>query len=320
MRFCPRCGKKDIRGDFCSRCYAEMMGPITEFKEIVIKVCPLCSKYFFRNKWVRFDSIAVVIRKITKESIKRKINVEIIPHLSHVEFRPGKTYEFEVEVRFSKTEKYFLPAKLKIEKCSKCSRSGTEYFEGIFQLRNPTKEVIDFIKEDIKRNKEKGVFITEEKHVARGIDYHITSQRYMQNLGHRLQNRFGGILKINPQLFTRNRQTSRNVYRVNVYFELLNFGIGDVVKYDEKIIKITDMGKRIVGKDIITGKNASFDYREKAEKMNVLHTLVSKAYPEIEVIEPETYQPIKVFNKKKVNAGDKVDIVIDKNKAYLVGV
>lgn len=318
MKFCPRCGKKDIAGDFCRECSAEILNTILEFKEIVIKICPVCISYFFQNRWVRFDDLAVVARKLAKENIKKRISAEITPILPHVEFVPGRKYSFEIEVALSKKEKYYLPARIEMIKCNKCGKVNTTYFEGVLQLRNPRKDVVDFIMNDLKKQKDKGVFITDEKKAGNGIDYYMTSQRYLQNLGYKLQKVFGGVLKINPRIFTRNKQTSRDVFRVNVYFELLDFREGDVVKCGDKIIKITGTGKNITGINIDTCSRSSFHYNEKVLVLEPKKTEVIKVYPHIEVLNPETYQPMKIENKKKVSIGEHVEIIIDGGKAYIV--
>jgi len=151
MKFCPRCGKKGIAGDFCSVCSAEMLGSILEFKEISIKICPSCMTYFFQNKQTRFDDLAVVVKKVAKENIKKRIYADIRPILPHIEFKPGKEYSFEVEVVFSPKEKYYLPARIEMARCRKCDKGGTQYFEGVLQLRNPNKEAVEFIRKDIER-------------------------------------------------------------------------------------------------------------------------------------------------------------------------
>jgi len=59
-----------------------------------------------------------------------------------------------------------------------------------------------------------------KEYVRNGIDFYLTSQRYAQSLGKKLKKTFKGELKISSKLFTVNRQTSKNVYRVNVLFRL----------------------------------------------------------------------------------------------------
>jgi NMD protein affecting ribosome stability and mRNA decay len=45
---------------------------------------------------------------------------------------------------------------------------------------------------------------------------------------------------------------------------------------------------------------------------------VVKTYPHVEVMDPDTYQPLKIENTKKVAQGEIINIIIDEGKAYIV--
>lgn len=131
-----------------------------------------------------------------------------------------------------------------------------DYFEGVLQLRNPNKEVIDFIRDNVEKRKD--VLITKEKKINNGIDLYFTSQRFLRALGKRLKVKFNGELKESRKLFTRKRLTSKDVYRVNVMFRLLNFRVNDIINYRNQKIRIKSVGKLISGVDINNGKKVSF--------------------------------------------------------------
>lgn len=135
-----------------------------------------------------------------------------------------------------------------------------DYYEGILQLRNLNKEVVEFIKNQIKKRAD--VFITKEKKVNNGIDFYITSQRYLQTLGKKLKKHFSGELKISSRLHTKNRQTSKNIYRVNVLFRLTKYNTSDIINFRGDKIKILKLGKKILAKDIKTGKKLSLNYKD----------------------------------------------------------
>ena len=130
------------------------------------------------------------------------------------------------------------------------------YFEGILQLRNTNKEVVDFVRKSVDERKD--AFISKEKEIKNGIDFYLTSQRFLRALGKKLKNKFNGELKESRKLHTRNRLTSRDVYRVTVLFRLLKFKKWDVVNYKGDKIKIKSIGKLISGIDVKTGKRVSF--------------------------------------------------------------
>ena len=133
------------------------------------------------------------------------------------------------------------------------------YYEGTLQLRNPTKEVIQFAKNFIERNDK--IFIAKESKVKGGVDLILSSQKIMQKIGKRLQKSFGGELKISRRLFSMNRLTSKAVYRVTVLFRLHKFKIGDIVKVGAKLIKITRIQQnKVFGIDVDSGKKISVNY------------------------------------------------------------
>src|SRR3990167_3957983 len=138
------------------------------------------------------------------------------------------------------------------------------YFEGIFQLRSPTKEVLDFMEHDLQKKGD--VFITKKKKLKDGFDMYMTSQRYMQILGRKLQKKFGGELKVSSQLFTRNRQTSKDDYRVNVLYRYHPFAVGEVRNYRGDEVRIMKMSKKQVTiKDVKTGQTSFATYDEIAD-------------------------------------------------------
>jgi len=140
-----------------------------------------------------------------------------------------------------------------------------DYFEGVLQLRNPTKKVIEFVLKEVVKAK---VTIAKQKKVNGGIDYYMSSQKFLTKLGKMLSNKFSGDVKINRKLFTRKRLTSKNVYRVNVLFRVPNFKRGDVLIVDGKEVKVFSLGKNVVLKDLKSGKKIikPFDYVNKLAK------------------------------------------------------
>ena len=135
-----------------------------------------------------------------------------------------------------------------------------EYFEGILQVRNPNEEVLDFIAREVEKKGD--VFIAKTKKINNGIDLYISSQRFLRTLGNKLQERFFGHLEVSRRLHTRNRMTSRDVYRVNLLFKMSSFKKGDIVKYKGDQVKIIGMAKKVLAKDIKTGKKLTLSFKE----------------------------------------------------------
>ena len=191
-----------------------------------------------------------------------------------------------------------------------------DYFEGILQLRNPNREIEDYIIDNVE--KKKNVQISNIKKVKGGLDFYFTSNKHLFRIGTELQNKFGGIVKTSSKLHTRNKQNSKEVHRVNVLFRVMDFKKGDVVKIDNDIISIKNMNKKITGRRLSDDKKLMFGYDANVEVLKKYKTLVSKIVPTLEVLHPETFQSVNVLNNKKLSIGEKVKVVIDNNFVYLV--
>jgi nonsense-mediated mRNA decay protein 3 len=135
-----------------------------------------------------------------------------------------------------------------------------QYYEGILQLRNPTKEVIRFVKDQIKKRKD--IFISKEVMLKNGRDVYLSSQKFLLGLGRNLQNRFGGQLKTSRRLHTISKETSKQVYRVTVLFRLPLFKTGDIITYRGEKLKINSISKKIFAQDIKTGKKFTLKFED----------------------------------------------------------
>ena len=140
------------------------------------------------------------------------------------------------------------------------NRNMNQYFEGILQLRNPNSLVMDFISRQMENKK--GVFISKRVKVINGFDLYFSSQRFLQNLGRKLQKTFGGEMKISKKLFTKKRMTSRLVYRANVLFRLPTVKKGDIVRIRGEDFEIIGMSRKVIGRSKETGKKARLEYEE----------------------------------------------------------
>jgi len=137
-----------------------------------------------------------------------------------------------------------------------------QYFEGILQLRNPDKNVMMFVKEQI--GHKKGVLISKTLKVRNGYDFYISSRKYLKTLGQKLKDNFGGELKISCRLHSRDRQTSKELYRLNVLYRCWGIRIGSIIEVRGEKIKVMGMGKRIQGKRLSDGKNRYINFKELA--------------------------------------------------------
>lgn len=310
MEFCPGCGKKST--GICNDCK-----PNREIraKDILIKICSTCKKVFSNNKWTATNNIKKSMIKIAKLAIKETDDYSIKLLLNDFKTNPGIKMEFEFQLDFE-NEQIILPAKLEVTYCNNCAKQQGDYFEGTLQLRKIDTVIEKFIRRYIFNN---GIFISDEKKINQGVDFKITDQRKIQKLGQVLQKKFGGVLKISPQVFSQDRQTCKNIYRVNIYYEAPDYKTNDVIKVENKLIHILDIKKIITGIDLKTNNSTNIDLKNKDYQiLKPLKTTISRVHPKIEVLHPETFQSIIVQNEKKVKIGEKVKIIDDQGLFYII--
>jgi NMD protein affecting ribosome stability and mRNA decay len=133
-----------------------------------------------------------------------------------------------------------------------------QYFEGTLQIRDPTQEVIDFIENDVENTK--GVHIAKILKVRNGYDFLMSSQRYLRAVGKKLQEKFPGDLKHSRKIFTRNRQTSKEVYRVTVMFRPSGLHKGDTLIYRGEETEVVGFGGKVQLKIKKTGKRITCNF------------------------------------------------------------
>lgn len=216
MKFCAKCGRKgETKEGLCDRCYSEEHPSLISFKDIKVSVCSNCGKGLFKNKWTKFGSVKDVVKKAVKERIKGDRKVVIAPMIKKGE-RKG---EVSIKV-IGMDEGYVIPCSVNYVVCPVCSREDSEYYEGILQLRDVSREVINYCMNDVKKQMEKGIFFTKIEELKNGVDLYCTSNNYIRSLANRLKKKFKGEVKISPHLYGRNRQKSKDVYRLNVLFRM----------------------------------------------------------------------------------------------------
>ncbi|MFH1064840.1 MAG: NMD3-related protein [Candidatus Woesearchaeota archaeon] len=258
MRFCPKCGKNGIQGDFCSEC-AEKELDLT-FNEVVIKKCISCARFMLRNSWKEFRNLDEGIIRAAHIKIKNPKNavLDITPDYKELKNKPGAKQEINLEI-VAEGQDFVIPATIEFTYCDKCAKAGTQYFEGVLQLRDATPELLAFVEKDIAANVNEGAHVTTKTGKGGNIDFIMTSTKYMLALGKRLNQKFNGELTVTAKLFSRNRQTSKEVFRTSILFRMRTYKIGEIIETRGKKIKITTIGKKVSGIDTETGKKVFVD-------------------------------------------------------------
>lgn len=333
---CEKCGKKLFADNLCEICYLEIHPLLLKFKELNIEVCPICFRYFNVGKWTKAASAMEAIHKSVEQRLfldKNVSEVQIDGLTPSRKLNPGANIKSIAEVTLYGTvegkkakDQYSIPFNLTMTLCNNCRKVNSQYFEGVLQIRNAKENdsIYEYIHNQVAKFETRGVFITKEVPEKNGRDFYLTSKKFQRTLSDKLVSEFGGKLKSNPRLFSRNRQTSKDIYRLSTYLHLPDFRKGDAIKIDDKIIQISSIGKKITGTDLHTGKRFSIEAKnleKKAIPLNTAKTQLIKTNPTVEVLHPETFQSAEVRNPDKLpkdaKAGDEVTVFYDGNIVLL---
>jgi len=125
-----------------------------------------------------------------------------------------------------------------------------DYYQGILQLRDINDEILNFVRNQIKKRGDAS--ITKTMKFDNGVDFYITSQKFIRILGKKLKDSFGGELKISSKLHTKSRH-GKDLYRVNVLFKLSKYKKGDVVSVRGDKVRLLSIGKKIFARNLKTG-------------------------------------------------------------------
>lgn len=254
VRFCPICGKKGIKTDFCEDCRPSDEDKI-EFKDIRVVICADCNRYFQNNQWNRFEDLSDAIVNIAKTKITNPGNVPLIikPNIPVIEFKQNKKYTIDIEIHANEKE-FIIPAKIKISRCNNCSKKGTQYFEGILQLRACTAQAVKKAEALMRAREGQGLHITKKEKVKNGWDYYVTDKKILKQVVGELSKIFAGTTKESCRLFSRDRTSSKLLYRSTYLFMQLPYSVGDTVQVGNILVKVKHIGKKNWGADVNTGK------------------------------------------------------------------
>jgi NMD protein affecting ribosome stability and mRNA decay len=131
------------------------------------------------------------------------------------------------------------------------------YFEAIIQLRDCSKEVVDFINTKITSRK---IIVTKKVELKNGFDYYCADNDQARALGKTLQERFGGEYTVTSSLHT--TIDSKEKYRVTHLFREAHFRKGDVVEFEGEDFNVKSLTKDIFLQNVKTGKKIHVKFKE----------------------------------------------------------
>jgi NMD protein affecting ribosome stability and mRNA decay len=198
------------------------------------------------------------------------------------------------------------------------STKHPNYFEGILQLRNRTKDfdsVLDYVMERIGKDR---VRISKALEHETGVDLYVSSKKFLHKLGKSLA-QSGCTVTLSPTLFSKDKLTSKNVYRLTVCARLPDYATGDVVNEGKRFAVVKKvLSGSVVGLDLTNGKTARLKKPALVvHAEDILTAQVVKTRPHLEVLHPETYEAVVPANAIPVK-GESVRVVLIEGRLFLV--
>ncbi len=316
--FCPRCGRPERLFDgLCKSCFIEENPLINVPDEIKVTVCSHCNSYILKGKWRESKSEEEIAFEVVKENIKLSdfaddvdVSIETFPPergvFTCIIHAKGKILGQDTK------EECKTNVKLGKAVCSECSKFLSGYYEAVIQIRAdnrfPSKKEIGtidkFIINNIKKISEKNkmAYISERVEKREGIDYYVGSYKIAKRLTAAIKDALGGVVGESPKLMGKDRATGKNLYRVWISLRLPWFRKGDFIAYKDSIWQIMSItGKKILSKDLSSPNKLSIPWRDYkkinviAKKEDIKEAIVTAKTPKtIQILHPETYQPIEI--------------------------
>lgn len=345
--FCPECGStdKEMVGDICIDCFLKEFQMIELPKNIKVQICSHCNSKLEEGKWSEEN---IPEEEIIYRALERNIEIadEVSNEIINLEIDQikgtiascyvevvGEVHGVEIE------ETHDCEVKIQKTVCPSCSKMQSGYYETVIQFRADKRDIKpdEYAKADeivertlIKQSKsDKLAYCPQIAKLKEGYDYYIGSFKSGKKVAENLKEEFGGTIKESPRLISEDKSTGKGLYRIWISVRIPEFELNDFIRYDNKIIKVTNIGKNsIIGVDISTNKKhnipmKNIDDVELVKKSDEIETttIISKSPSIIQILDPSDYSAVDLEMKEEFanyNIGDEIKLIKIDNYIYLL--
>lgn len=345
--FCPECGStdKEMVGDICIDCFLKEFQMIELPKNIKVQICSHCNSKLEEGKWSEEN---IPEEEIIYRALERNIEIadEVSNEIINLEIDQikgtiascyvevvGEVHGVEIE------ETHDCEVKIQKTVCPSCSKMQSGYYETVIQFRADERDIKpdEYAKADeivertlIKQSKsDKLAYCPQIAKLKEGYDYYIGSFKSGKKVAENLKEEFGGTIKESPRLISEDKSTGKGLYRIWISVRIPEFELNDFIRYDNKIIKVTNIGKNsIIGVDISTNKKhnipmKNIDDVELVKKSDEIETttIISKSPSIIQILDPSDYSAVDLEMKEEFanyNIGDEIKLIKIDNYIYLL--
>ena len=213
------------------------------------------------------------------------------------------------------------------------------YYETVIQFRADNREINaeEYTKADeiVARTLDKQAKVDKLAYcpqiakLKEGYDYYIGSFKTGRKVAEALKDEFGGVIKESPRLISEDKSTGKGLYRIWISVRIPEFEKDDIIKFEDKIIQVSDIDKnRVVGLDIKTNKKQNIPLKnmddiklvKKADEIETT-TIISMSPRIIQILDPSDYSAVDLEMQDEFNdynIGDEIKIIKIENYIYLI--
>lgn len=344
--FCIECGKEDEKlfKGLCRSCFATRNSLINIPSELEVELCAHCSSTHVGDKWLETEQSEeeLIAQNIVRESVPDEYADDVVLEIDLLN-QKGSVLEMLVIARGNVVgvpikREYKINVKLNRNVCPECSKYASGYYEAVLQLRADERSLesyeIQRTDEIIKRQLEKlsqnnrMAYLSQRLELKEGVDYYFGSYKAARKISNSLKEDMGGTLGESPRLMGRDKSAGKDLYRIWISLRLPFFQKGDFLTHMEHVGPVIELsGRKIIIRDLETMNKISLSWREysnlkmAASRDDVkITTVTSKTPTEIQILHPETYQPVDLDitpGISDINIGDQVEVVEIKGKLYI---
>lgn len=135
------------------------------------------------------------------------------------------------------------------------------YYEAVLQLREVPEEAYEVAHLEIAQE---GIYVAKEKKLENGYDLYLADAKFTQKLARKLQQQFGGEVKITASLFSKRKD--KDLYRLTVLLRGIPFKRGDLVIYEGEEYRVKIIARNeIMLQNIKTGEKVHVKYKDQEQ-------------------------------------------------------
>ena len=345
--FCVECGSTDKKmvGNICIDCFLKDFQMIELPERIEVQICSHCNSKLEEGKWSEeFIPEEEIIYRALERNIK--ISDEVSNEIINLEIDQMKGtiascyVEVVGEVEGTQIEET-QETEVKILKtvCPTCSKLQAGYYEAVIQFRADSRDIKkeEYEKADevvertlIKQSKkDKLAYCPQIAKLKEGYDYYIGSLKTGRKVAEALKDEFGGTIKESPRLISEDKSTGKGLYRIWISVRIPEFELGDIIRYENKLLQVNDIDKnRVTCNDIKDSKKHSIPLKhmeeiELVKKQEEIETttIISKSPKTIQILDPVDYSAVDLEMKEELSdceIGDEIRLIKIDNYIYLV--